>query len=177
MALPLYQHMPEYYTSRAPIAAPRPVGKSVRRYRRRERLLAVTVVLMLLLFLGFRGIVALAGFVGHVVNGNVTSPRWLSSGTSGASISAQSVHVRSTGEYITITGAAVNRSTRYLSNVEVEAVLKGSGGDVLSLQQAMLPQQSIAPGKQAPFRIDLHTVPGTTGFTLHFRKLMGNDLG
>lgn len=177
LALPLYQHMPEYYTSREPIAAPRAVGKSVRRHRRRERLLSVTVVLMLLLFLVLKCIFALGGYVGQAVNSGATAPRWLSSGISGASISAESVHVRTTGEYITITGSAVNRSTRRLSNVEVEAVLKGTGGDVLSLQQAILPQQSIAPGKQAPFRIDMHTAPGTSGFTLHFRKLMGKELG
>jgi hypothetical protein len=177
MALPLYQHMPEYYTSREPIAAPRPVGKSVRKHRRCERLLSVVVVLMLLLCVVVKGIFALAGFAGQAFNSDAMSPRWLSSADSGASISAESVHVRTVGGYITITGAAVNRSARQLSNVEVEAVLKGSGGDVLSLQQALLPQQSIAPGKQAPFRIDMHTAPGTTGFTLHFRKLMGKDLG
>ncbi len=177
MALPLYQGTPEYFPAQRSLTparvAVRPRRRQMRIFRQAAALFTIGLAFLVVLKVIHAGVEIAESLMRRSAN----APVWSTGQPVPATVSATNARARLHDGYLTITGVAVNRGAVPLHNVEVEAVLKNRVGAVVGLEQALLPHQVIMPGKQCPFRLDMHSASGTTSFTLHFHELLGRDLG
>jgi hypothetical protein len=78
--------------------------------------------------------------------------------------------------FVTVTGVVVNRSSDSQSHIEAIVDLLDGKRKTLSSQSAMIQRESVAPGQQSSFRLEMADNPSAAAYRIRFRKLNSIDL-
>jgi hypothetical protein len=78
--------------------------------------------------------------------------------------------------FVTVTGNLHNLSARPLSHVEAVVELLDPQGGTVKMESALIGQDTLAAGENAPFRVEMEDNAHAVGYRVHFRKLLGSSL-